>query len=830
MFGLMRPQKSCNSGSQKSATRMHYCATCKTMGQEFGHKSRMSLNYDAVFLAELLTSLSDESPNQWNNALQATNKCFTMPRQNEKSPAALRYAAASNVFLAALKIDDNIRDKVGKRYKIMRWLLNDSFKKASQQLSDFGLDIDYFWQKVENQQALEAQARCDFDNLADALAHYAEPTADMTAALFEQAAHAISRPELAPLLSQIGQQFGQIVYALDAFEDFEKDIYAQQFNPLVSFFTAENGRVSLEEAELEAVRNEILNQQTALQSLFACLPISAQQIEMFDNRLVANLALRLYRQRVVPVGLRQRLRSRWTQAQSAANRLICQPDSWAKKLQFQALSVLFFALPMLSVETSASQDKSQIWSAMAILTALLATIGLSKKAFLPIEPNAKTKGSLLQRFKNRLGFGKDKHKAMCDYDECCGDCGDTCGAMCIALILIILLALGYVFLISLAYSAGYVVVAWIMLIVPVLALIIYVIILEIRAQPYYRPKIGKEAREIRAKRKQIKAENAKMLEQTNKFFAENALRPEVVTLPSGLQYEILSQGDPTKPIAQNTQIRVARNTELDELNLAYGRDVVPCPNDYKSINDYKYKWHCTFADEIDVNTLLPYVGSSMRIYYPPQHPNNGYENNGLYYEVERLGTKYPNTQVTPTSLEYVINKAGDLTKPATDAHIIVFEKNCDSDGENCSDKMTAPSWFKAGTFEYEARQLMKNVGASYSFYLPNTGYKKVSFKITITDKKSNITPSGLEYIIKEEGDATKPATDAHIIVFEKNCDSDGKNCSDKITAPSWFKAGTFEYEARQMMKNVGASYLFYLPNTGYKTVGFKITITDKKLE
>ena len=47
----------------------------------------------------------------------------------------------------------------------------------------------------------------------------------------------------------------------------------------------------------------------------------------------------------------------------------------------------------------------------------------------------------------------------------------------------------------------------------------------------------------------------------------------------------------------------------------------------------------------------------------------------------------------------------------------------------------APSWFKAGTFEYEARQMMKNVGASYSFYLPNTGYEKISFKITITDKK-----------------------------------------------------------------------------------------------
>jgi Na+-transporting methylmalonyl-CoA/oxaloacetate decarboxylase gamma subunit len=719
MFGLMRPQKSCHHSGQKSVARMHYCGTCKTIGQEFGHKSRMSLNYDAVFLAELLTSLSDQSPNQWNNALQASNKCFTMPRQNEKSPAALRYAAASNVFLAALKIDDNIRDKVGKRYKIMRWLLNDSFKKASQQLSDFGLNIDYFWQKVEAQQALEAQARRDFDNLADALAHYAQPTADMTAALFERAAHAISRPELAPLLSQIGQLFGQIVYALDAFEDLEKDIYAHQFNPLTCFFIAEDGQLS--SADLEAVRNEILSQQAALQSLFACLPISAEQVEMFDNRLVANLALRLYRERVVPVGLRQRIRQRWTQAQSAANRLLCQPDSWAKKLQLQALSVLFFALPMLSVETSASQDKSQIWSAMAILTALLATVGLSKKALLPIEPKAKTKGSLWQRVKNRLGFGKDKHKAMCEYDECCGDCGE----ICLYTTLVILGISLYIFVISVLIQQGFMIAALIMIGIPIFALIIFLIVRGISNYIYKKQNEEyQKEQDIKAKAKeeQAKAENAKNLERINTFFAQNALRPEVVTLPSGLQYEILNQGDPSQPVAKNTQVRIRYNSDLNNLDIASKQDLAIWQKPFN------------FTDEIDINKLLPNVGSTMRLYYPPQHPKaNPYH--GLYYEIKVLDSKYPNTQITPSGLEYVIHSEGNPTKPATDAHIIKYYKNCKGYGSDCDDPISAPSWFKAGSFEQEALSLMKNVGASYSFYLPNPDYTKISFKITITDKK-----------------------------------------------------------------------------------------------
>lgn len=36
------------------------------------------------------------------------------------------------------------------------------------------------------------------------------------------------------------------------------------------------------------------------------------------------------------------------------------------------------------------------------------------------------------------------------------------------------------------------------------------------------------------------------------FLAENAKRPNVVALPSGLQYEIIKQGDGPKPSANNT--------------------------------------------------------------------------------------------------------------------------------------------------------------------------------------------------------------------------------------------------------------------------------------
>lgn len=45
--------------------QLHYCGACKTIGRQYGHKSRMLLNYDAVFLAELLTELGGEDAEAW---------------------------------------------------------------------------------------------------------------------------------------------------------------------------------------------------------------------------------------------------------------------------------------------------------------------------------------------------------------------------------------------------------------------------------------------------------------------------------------------------------------------------------------------------------------------------------------------------------------------------------------------------------------------------------------------------------------------------------------------------------------------------------------------
>ena len=109
MFGLMQPQNSCSTKKNDVDYlyhRRHYCGTCKAIGQNYNQQSRLMLNFDTVFLSELLSQLELEDLDLWDKNLQAVNTCFSMP--TEKLPFSLEYAATASVLLGGLKIEDNL--------------------------------------------------------------------------------------------------------------------------------------------------------------------------------------------------------------------------------------------------------------------------------------------------------------------------------------------------------------------------------------------------------------------------------------------------------------------------------------------------------------------------------------------------------------------------------------------------------------------------------------------------------------------------------------------------------------------------------------------------
>ena len=135
--------------------------------------------------------------------------------------------------------------------------------------------------------------------------------------------------------------------------------------------------------------------------------------------------------------------------------------------------------------------------------------------------------------------------------------------------------------------------------------------------------------------------NAKKFEKNitegKKFLEENAKRPEVVTLPSGLQYEILKQGNGPKPKATDTVTTHYHGTLID--GTVFDSSVQRNQPASFPVNGVIQGW-------VEALQLMP-VGSKWKLYIPSElayganpHPGGPIEPHmALIFEVELLAIK-----------------------------------------------------------------------------------------------------------------------------------------------------------------------------------------------
>ncbi len=259
----------------RGAARIPYCGTCKTLGVRYGQRSRILLNHDTVFLAELL--IHYEGSPEWEPAYRSFH-CLAKPRE---IPEILDYAAAITVVLAHYRVADHCEDFGRWYWRALRRFLSPQFRRAAVQLRASGFPVDELDAVLRTQRARELNPR--------SLADLAEPTAMATAMVF---AH--RRAEL----YDVGYRFGYLIYVLDAFEDRAKDAQRGSFNALERFPEID-GR-----AEILKTLDEI------------ALPAE------FHARLRANVEERLgVRPRVLCCVSRKSLRERWQDALGFARRM-----------------------------------------------------------------------------------------------------------------------------------------------------------------------------------------------------------------------------------------------------------------------------------------------------------------------------------------------------------------------------------------------------------------------------------------------------------------------------------------------------------------------------
>lgn len=186
--------------------------------------SRLSLNSDIVFMAELLSVAQGQDLFSWHRSIRSYN-CLHLPGKAAETPSVLRYAAAMNVLLAGLKIKDNRLDEGGWKWLMAEKIMQSPYRKAIADLEVMGLPVEKIQAAVEELNRREAEPVSG--TMKEMLAHYAAPASWLTAVCMQYGAASEMEGKQ---LFRIGYFLGKIVYALDAWRDLEEDLKKKRFN------------------------------------------------------------------------------------------------------------------------------------------------------------------------------------------------------------------------------------------------------------------------------------------------------------------------------------------------------------------------------------------------------------------------------------------------------------------------------------------------------------------------------------------------------------------------------------------------------------------------
>jgi hypothetical protein len=338
------------------------------MGARYGQRSRLLLNHDTVFLAELLLARGPEP--EWQPAHRSFN-CMAMPAEH---PRELEYAATASVVLAHFQIGDQAEDSGRWRWRALARFFSPAYRKAEARLRASGFAFDEMAAMLGSQRAREARAL--------SLEDVAEPTARAAELVFGHGAAE---------LASIGRRFGTLVYILDA---------RGEFNALAAFPSVDG-------------RAEILS---LVESLEHDLP-SALAL-----RLRANVEERLgIRPRVLHGSCRKPARARWAEAVEFARSMKAREQAgfWKGAAVLVTVPLLAFLAP--HHVKAAESWKQSLGLAMNLMAfgAVMANVETPEPKF-ELQPK-KGSGTCSCDF---CDCGD-----CCDCCECCGaggDCADCC--------------------------------------------------------------------------------------------------------------------------------------------------------------------------------------------------------------------------------------------------------------------------------------------------------------------------------------------------------------------------------------------------------------------
>ncbi|MDP1589844.1 MAG: DUF5685 family protein, partial [Prosthecobacter sp.] len=244
MFGhLPGPSMCCQKAA--SLYRAHFCGLGTSLHRHYGAWARWLVNRDSTFLTLLGSALAETPPQ-----LCQTTCCnqFAPPRDLVADNAVLQFTAAVTICGLSAKLDDDAQDEHGWRRHAARF----GSKALDTPIGDaLGLlhAMRFPVQDVRTWMAGQA----DIENRSATLQDCARPTSAAYGEIVGHLAHVSSSSEAKPLLQQLGESLGFLIYAQDAWDDWARDKKRGQFNPLHAFPDLTGRRAALLPALEEAL-------------------------------------------------------------------------------------------------------------------------------------------------------------------------------------------------------------------------------------------------------------------------------------------------------------------------------------------------------------------------------------------------------------------------------------------------------------------------------------------------------------------------------------------------------------------------------------------------
>ena len=219
------------------------------MGKHTGCLSRLSLNYDYVFLALIRSALTRTEPKF------EPSRCMIHPlkkRAMALDDEVLAYCADVSAMLTYFKVLDNVADCRGvKRLAFMAAKpVCGGIYKRSKSVQELGERVSTLLAEMS---ALEKSGTATPDMLADIFGEI----------MTEVFVYGLEGEAEKRIASEIGRHTGRYIYLADALDDAERDVKRGEFNPFVAQY-GESGLPEIKEKIKTAVLLELSQLEAAI--------------------------------------------------------------------------------------------------------------------------------------------------------------------------------------------------------------------------------------------------------------------------------------------------------------------------------------------------------------------------------------------------------------------------------------------------------------------------------------------------------------------------------------------------------------------------------------